>query len=311
MTNQEVFWLYLRVIVGLLAIVPIILFALEKIFYKNMHSIWQIYRGWLIMIPPFLLFIFLGRVVFILGVCAISVISFLEFSKATGLNKERWIMYVVYLGIAAVTVLALIRDPSTNYFGGYGMFMALPVYIVGLIVFVPILQNRYEGQLLSVSLGVMGFIYFGWMFGHLGFLADSAYFNHYVLFIVFAVQLADIAAYNFGKLFGRHKLRENISPNKTLEGAIGALFVSLCLPWLFRLTLSELGGLQLVLTGLIVGIGSQLGDLAISLIKRDMGIKDMGVLIPGHGGVLDRIDSLIIAVPLFFHMLRYFKLLYP
>lgn len=311
MTNQQVFWLYLRLIVGLLVVVPIILLFLERFFHKNMHSIWQIYRGWLLMIPPFLLFVFLGRVVFILGLFAVSAFSFLEFSRATGLNKEKGITYVVYCGIVAVTILALIRDPSTNYFGGYGMFMALPVYVVGLIVFVPIFQNRYSGQLLSVALGVMGFMYFGWMLGHLGFLADSAYFNNYVLFIVFAVQAADIAAYNFGKLFGRRKLRENISPNKTLEGSIGALFIALLLPWLFRSTLSELGPLQLVLTGLIVGVGSQLGDLAISLIKRDMGIKDMGTLIPGHGGVLDRIDSLIIAAPLFFHMLRYFKLLYP
>lgn len=306
MTNSEVLLLYVCLILGML-----ILLVLEKVFHKNMASIWLIYRGWLIMIPPFLLFVFLGRVMFILGVFAVSVFSFLEFSRATGLNKEKWVTYVVYAGILSVTILALIRDPSTGYFGGYGMFMALPIYVVGLIVLVPIIQNRYEGQLTVIALGVMGFIYFGWMFGHLGFLADSSYANHYVLFIVFAVQLADISAYDFGKLFGHRKLRGNISPNKTLEGAIGALVVSLCLPWLFRSTLTELGPLQLILTGLIVGIGSQLGDLTISLIKRDMGIKDMGALIPGHGGILDRIDSLIIAAPLFFHMIRYFKMLYP
>lgn len=311
MTNWDVLLLYTGLIAGLLILAPLILFVLEKVFHRNMTSIWQIYRGWLIMIPPFLLFVFLGRVIFILGVFALSVFSFWEFSHATKLDSERWITRVVYLGILSVTILALIPNPGTDYFGGYGMFMALPVYVVGLIMLVPIIQNRYEGQLKMVALGVMGFMYFGWMFGHLGFLADSFYANHYVLFIVFAVQLADIAAYNFGKLFGRHKLRSNISPNKTLEGAIGALIVSLCLPWLFRPALPELGPLQLVLTGLIVGIGGQLGDLTISLIKRDLGIKDMGAIIPGHGGILDRIDSLIIATPLFFHMIRYFGFLYP
>jgi len=311
MTNKEVFLLYFSLIAGLLAAVPLILIILQKILHKNFASVWRIYQGWLIMAPLFLLFVFLGRVIFILGILGLSVYSFWEFSSATRLNKDRWITYVVYLGIFFVAVLALIQDPSTGHFGGYGMFMALPVYVVGLVIFVPVFQNRYEGQLQSVALGMMGFMYFGWMLGHLGFLADSAYSSHYVLYIVFAVQLADIAAYNFGKLFGRHKLRGNISPNKTVEGSLGALFVSLCLPWFFRPTLSELGPLQLTLAGLIVGIGSQLGDLAISLIKRDMGIKDMGALIPGHGGVLDRIDSLIIATPLFFHMIRYFQMLYP
>lgn len=157
----------------------------------------------------------------------------------------------------------------------------------------------------------MGFLYFGWMFGHISFLADSTYAANYVFYLFFATQLADISAYNFGKFFGRHKLRENISPNKTIEGAIGALGVSLCLPWLFQATFPKFGVLQLVLTGLIIGIGSQLGDLTISLIKRDLKIKDMGTLIPGHGGILDRIDSLIITAPLFFHMIRYFGALYP
>jgi phosphatidate cytidylyltransferase len=311
MIKNEVFLLYITLIGGLLIFVGLVLLLLDKVFHKNVSPVWRIYRGWLMMIPIFFVFVFLGRSVFILGVLAISIISFAEFSHATQLNTNAWITYVVYLGIVIVAILAIIPNPFAEYFGWYGMFMALPVYMMGFILLVPILQNRYEGQLKAVALGVMGFIFFGWMFGHLSFLANSPYFINYILYLVFAVQIADISAYNFGKLFGRHKLRSNISPNKTMEGAIGALLVSLCLPWLFRATLPEFGPLQLILTGLIVGIGSQLGDLTISLIKRDLGIKDMGTLIPGHGGILDRIDSLIIAAPLFFHMIRYFGTIFP
>ena len=311
MIKNEVFLLYITLIGGLLIFVGLLLLLLDKVFHKNVSSVWRIYRGWLMMIPIFFVFVFFGRLVFILGVLAISIISFAEFSHATQLNTNAWITYVVYLGIIIVAILAIIPNPFAEYFGWYGMFMALPVYMMGFILLVPILQNRHEGQLKAVALGVMGFIYFGWMFGHLSFLANSPYFINYILYLVFAVQIADISAYNFGKLFGRHKLRSNISPNKTKEGAIGALLVSLCLPWFFRATLPEFGPLQLILTGLIVGIGSQLGDLSISLIKRDLEIKDMGTLIPGHGGILDRIDSLIIAAPLFFHMIRYFGIIYP
>jgi phosphatidate cytidylyltransferase len=78
------------------------------------------------------------------------------------------------------------------------------------------------------------------------------------------------------------------------------------LPWVLRFSFPHFGTLQLVLTGLIVGVGGQLGDLSISVIKRDIGIKDMGVTIPGHGGVLDRIDSLIYTVPLFMHMVDFY-----
>src|SRR5205814_4565070 len=133
----------------------------------------------------------------------------------------------------------------------------------------------------------------GWMFGHLGYLANSSNAYGYLLFLLFAVPLNDIAAFTFGRLFGRRKIRPNISPNKTWMGSIGALAVSMALPWLVRFSFPEFGWLELTLAGLIVGIGGQLGDLTISVIKRDIGIKDMGALIEGHGGVLDRVDSLI------------------
>ncbi len=184
--------------------------------------------------------------------------------------------------------------------------MALPVYIVSLILVIPIARNRAKGQLQNSALAILGFIYLGWMFSHVGFLANSPHAYGYLLFLLLAVEGSDVAAFISGNLFGRHKLREQISPNKTWGGALGALAVSMALPWLLWFSFPHFGPLQLVLTGLIVGVGGQLGDLTISMIKRDIGVKDMGSLIPGHGGLLDRIDSLIFAGPLFFHMVRWF-----
>jgi len=118
--------------------------------------------------------------------------------------------------------------------------------------------------------------------------------------------LTDVAAFTFGKIFGRHPLRSEISPNKTWEGALGAVGVAMILPWLLRFSFPFFGAWQLILTGLIVGIGGQLGDLSISVIKRDIGTKDMAATISGHGGILDRIDSLVYAAPLFMHMTGYY-----
>jgi phosphatidate cytidylyltransferase len=120
-----------------------------------------------------------------------------------------------------------------------------------------------------------------------------------------------VAAFITGKLFGRHVLRSNISPKKTWEGSLGALAVSLALPWALWFTFPHFEVWDLLAVGLIVGVGGQIGDLAISVIKRDLGIKDMGAAIPGHGGILDRIDSLIYVAPLFFHYIRFRFGLHP
>jgi phosphatidate cytidylyltransferase len=184
--------------------------------------------------------------------------------------------------------------------------VAVPVFAIALILLIPILRNRARGELQRMSLAIVGFVYIGWMFGHLGFLANANNAYGFLCYIIFATELNDVAAFTFGKLFGGHPLRSEISPKKTWEGALGAVAVSMILPWLLRFSFPSFGPVQLILTGLIVGIGGQLGDLSISVIKRDIGTKDMGSTIPGHGGILDRIDSLIYVAPLFMHMAGYY-----
>jgi phosphatidate cytidylyltransferase len=175
---------------------------------------------------------------------------------------------------------------------------------------VQIVRNQPHGQLQNLTLSIVGFVYFGWMFGHLAFLANAKHAYSYLLYLLFAVELNDVAAFTCGKLFGRHPLRSNISPRKTVEGSVGALLVSLALPWALYFTFPHFPAWECLVVGVVVGIGGQLGDLAISVIKRDLGIKDMGAVIPGHGGTLDRIDSLIYVAPLFFHIVRYSHNLY-
>jgi phosphatidate cytidylyltransferase len=141
---------------------------------------------------------------------------------------------------------------------------------------------------------------------HLAFLTNSARPYGYLIFIVFASEVCDISAYCFGKLLGRHPLRSNVSPRKTWGGALGAFAVAMALPWLLAFSFPPAFDWRAkVAAGLIVGVFGQLGDLAVSVFKRDLGIKDMGALIPGHGGILDRIDSLLLTAPLFARLVNW------
>lgn len=302
--QSDVFLTYVKIIGSLLAIAGLLIGVL-KLSGKNVTGVWNTYRGWLIMVPIVLGTILLGREAFIAGVALLAIFGFKEFARATGLYEDWWMTGLVYFGIVLLAVASYIPDPRLDVNGWFGFFITLPAYVVGAILLVPIFRNRSKGQLQFVALAIVGFIYFGWMFSHLGFLANATHAYGYILYLVFAVEINDVAAFTCGKIFGKHKLRENISPNKTIEGSIGAILISMVIPWLLWFSFPHFEFWHLLLTGLIVGVGGQLGDLVISYIKRDIGIKDMGVVIKGHGGILDRVDSMIFVAPIFFHVVRW------
>lgn len=303
--QSDIFLTYVAIVAALLVFAGLVLGGL-RLLGKDVSAPARTYRGWLIMIPIVFGTLLLGREATIIGVALLAVIGFKEFARATGLYDDWWMTGTVYLAMAALCIVSLMPDPRLAQFGWYGFFMALPVFVVAVILLLPVLRNRAKGQLQNVSLAILGFVYFGWMFMHLGFLANTSNPYGYLLFLLFAVEINDVAAYTFGKLFGKRKLREEISPNKTLGGSVGAFSAAMVLPWLLWFSFPNFEPLHLVLTGIIVGIGGQLGDLVISYIKRDIGIKDMGTVIKGHGGILDRVDSMIFVAPIFFHMVRWF-----
>jgi phosphatidate cytidylyltransferase len=306
--GSEIFRTYFFIVASVLAVAGGALVLLKWVLKKQVDTIWMTYRSWLVMAPIAFACIFAGRVPAIIFFCLLASFGFKEFARATGLYQDWWMTGAVYLGIVGAGLTSLVSQPQglEPGTGWYGLFIVLPVYIVALILLIPIVRNEVSGQLQRISLAIVGFVYLGWMFCHLAFLTNAKQAYGYLLFLLFATEINDVAAFTFGKLFGKHPFRSNISPKKTWEGALGALAVSMVLPWVLRFSFPFFGTTQLILTGLIVGVGGQLGDLAISVVKRDIGIKDMGAGIPGHGGILDRIDSLIYVAPLFFHMTRYF-----
>ena len=126
-----------------------------------------------------------------------------------------------------------------------------------------------------------------------------------LLFLVIVAQLSDVLQYVYGKLFGRHRIAPNVSPNKTWEGFLGgtltATAIGTSLWWMTPFAPAAAGGLAFMIT--ILGFA---GGVVMSAIKRDRGVKDFGNLIQGHGGILDRMDSVIFAAPVFFHVVRFF-----
>jgi len=302
--GSHIFGLYAALVLAVAVVSCISILLVGRFAGRDVSHALQSYRAWLLMAPTALAAVFLGRVVAIVFIFGLAMLGFGEYARATGLSRDRLLVGVVLLCIAVLAgdvVLAERLPPPLNW---REVYLAMPLAATSLVVCVPIVRNRTAGELTRLTLAVFGFVYIGWMFGHLALLANSPNPYGYLMYLVFAVELNDISSYVCGRLFGRRALRSNISPKKTWAGAVGGLAVSLLLPWLLWFSFPHFGPLELVLTGLIVGVGGQLGDLVMSLIKREAGVKDMGSLLPGHGGILDRIDSLIFVAPLFAHTVR-------
>ncbi len=127
-----------------------------------------------------------------------------------------------------------------------------------------------------------------------------------LFFLVILTQFNDVAQYCWGKLLGRHKVTPKVSPKKTWEGLIGGVATTIGVAALIGPYLTPMDHAWSALAGGVIGIAGFLGDVNMSAVKRDLGVKDTGGLIPGHGGILDRVDSLTYAAPAFVHFFRYF-----
>jgi len=236
---------------------------------------------------------------------------------------------IILLGLREFYVL--MRAKGYQPFEALGYFCALaiswyawregvgvPLIVTGsllLIMVREIFRRDMTNSLAHIAVTIFGIMYIGWMGSHLVMLRelpaalglDDRMGVQLVFFAALLTWATDTGAYLFGVAFGRHPLIPRISPKKTVEGAVGGLLAAGLCGWLCAKGLTPfLTPLAATVVGLIVGVMAQLGDLVESMIKRDAGIKDSAELIPGHGGVLDRFDSMLFTVPVLYYYFRFF-----
>jgi phosphatidate cytidylyltransferase len=196
--------------------------------------------------------------------------------------------------------------------------VAVPLILTGslLLIMVRELLRRDRTQSLAhIAVTVFGIMYVGWLGSHLVLLrelpgrvvGEPGLGASMVFYAALTTWATDTGAYLVGVAFGRHKLAPSLSPKKTVEGALGGLLCAGLVGWLCtRALVPFLTPLAGGLLGVAVAVAAQLGDLVESMLKRDGGIKDTAELLPGHGGALDRFDSLLFTVPVLYYYFRFF-----
>ncbi len=247
----------------------------------------------------------LGKYYFLSFISIIGLISYHELAEMTKNKHVSPIRSIGYVSILALTVNSYLRFID-NY--------ELTLIIALCVTLVELFRNR-GSAIYNIGATFIGIFYIGLFLSSVVAIREfyAQYESFYqrgaylIISVMVSIWICDSAAFFGGSALGRHKLFKRVSPNKSWEGAVFGFIAAIGSMILARATVLDfLSVNDAVFIGVIVGSVGQLGDLVESLIKRDAGVKDSSNLIPGHGGVFDRFDSLIVSAPVVFLYLKYF-----
>lgn len=294
---------------SLLLIATVAVFLVAKLKpAKDYTELKQRTVSWWFMIAAFSFALIASKTV---AICFLGFVSFLAlkefFSMIPTRRADRIVLLMAYLSI-----------PLQYYWAGmewYGMFIIfIPVYMFLFIGFMMIITQKTEGFLKAAGTIHWGLMTCVFSLSHAAFLLtlpDKTAQNDaggagLLFFLIFLTQFNDVAQYVWGKLFGKHKILPVVSPKKTWEGLIGGIITTSAVAVLIAPYITPFPVFYALVAGFIISAFGFIGDVCISAVKRDIGVKDFGSLIPGHGGIMDRIDSLTFTAPLFFHFTWYY-----
>ncbi len=252
-------------------------------------------------LPLIILLLLCPRWVIVLTVIVASLISSYEYFNAVGISEFKNLSIIGYLGAIIIPFGFLVSSMTALIF----------VYVYITVLFIIMMAGNKKPTLVQVALLIAGLLYIPYFLSHIIFIRSMEFGNVYIWLVFIGAFMTDSAAYFSGTLIGGRKLCPSISPKKTVAGAIGGLLgcgVGFLIFGLivngflgdYLLGANRLSLWWLFVLGAITGVVSEIGDLIASVIKRQFGIKDFGNILPGHGGILDRCDSIIMVSPVIY-----------
>lgn len=256
-----------------------------------------------LIMAPLLVILIIGGYVLYAGCFVIGVMAVYEFFKGFKAMDIHASFPIAVCAAIALYIIGIMQEQMAE--GGtetpfWYMLWFFAVVVASLLYLFKIEERKLEDALATIT-GIFYIIFFSYHIAMIAMMGDLEYLVWLVVITAFGT---DIMAYFTGYAFGKHKLCPNISPKKTIEGSVGGTLGSIILCGIFGFFFAKPLLVHCLIIGLLGGIISQFGDLTASVFKRKMGIKDYGNLIPGHGGILDRFDSVLFTGPLVYYYIN-------
>ncbi len=241
----------------------------------------------------------LGGIALAIILFLISCVGFLEVTRAVGVqSKGKWCNSLEIIGL-----IGIIAYYSMAYYLNYHAHLLYPIVGTLLLLMVAYVFSFPKYHMNQIVGTFFAFLYAPVLLGFVYFLRTLEQGIYLIWLIVIVSWVCDTSAYGVGMLFGKHKMAPVLSPKKSVEGAIGGMVGSALLGGIFTYYFLDVKVWIIVVVCLICSFLSQIGDLAASAIKRNYEIKDYGKIIPGHGGIMDRFDSMIFVAPIIYFII--------
>jgi len=269
--------------------------------FRNNHpalvAAWASMKSWIFAAPILFIIIGLPPPWPLVGITVGAIFCAKEFFQITGMYHRSMFVWLVYFGIFG-QALSIYYDRTTLY-------DRMPMIMAGLIMCVPLVRNNFKFMVQYTALSIFNFIFIGWGLLHMGRILLWPEGHFHLVYMVLLAEACDNFALGAGRLFGKHKIFDKISHRRTIEGSALSFVFTVAIAYSLRNIFQQEAEYFWLVTATVAFVAGSLGDLALAVIRRDLGVKDMGVFIWGRGGLLDLMDRMIFVAPIYYYALIY------
>jgi phosphatidate cytidylyltransferase len=288
-------------VLGVLFVLGIGLFFVRN---QNTHTqaSWASLKSWLFAAP--ILFIFCGLPTPgpIIVLTLVAILGAKTFFQMLGMYHRSYFVWATYIAIMCLA--------ATIHFRWIEVYNVAPMIFLGIICLIPILRNSAKQMIQYLCITLLGFSFLGWAFMHLGWIWVLTGGPFLVVYLIILTELCDNMHLSLSRHIGKVKLFSKISPKRTLEAGIIAFAFTLLFAWGLRHLLPVRTEVYWISAGIVAALGGSLGDLVLSVVRRDLGIKDVGPFIIGRGDLLTIMDRMIFVAPIFYYVMWYLQTYY-